>query len=206
MYKGITHPLAYWQTDSYIPLKNQICRVTDFPAYKIGDGVNTFNNLTFIFTWPSYVWFSSYETEISDTNKLTTFYAPQLLGGSFVQEGGWCDFSLVIIPANNANVKNAYVKFFNNTLLTISIPINNNTPIKITGSIKCIAFKAENCFYELKAEQGNSILTTSYGILSGVDWAINNKLIIQGEGVADGDIVSRSGNGILNIIPRYSNF
>jgi len=121
-----------------------------------------------------------------------------LFGGSFVQEGGWVDFEYVILPANNSNVKNAYVKVIATTILTVAIPINSAAGIVVRGKLKCIDFKNGILQYRVGVEG----TAPTVGTIAAVNWSVDNALYLSAQGIADKDVVFGGGEGRINIIAR----
>ncbi len=195
---GLQHPLYYWQASTFIPKLGQICQVIDYPIYKVGDGVNTWNNLQAIYPGKVSIWFSKWYGIHTLSSIVTQLDKTNLFGGSFVQEGGWVDFEYVILPANNSNVKNAYVKVIATTILTVAIPINSAAGIVVRGKLKCIDFKNGILQYRVGVEG----TAPTVGTIAAVNWSVDNALYLSAQGIADKDVVFGGGEGRINIIAR----
>lgn len=199
---GLSHPQAYWEANDIIPALGQMCIVTDLSQFKVGDGLNYFSLLPFQNLGEVNRWFSFWGPTRNNTNVLTTLWQTFLLAGTFGQQGAWAEFSFDLTPANNTNTKTAYIKFCNQHIIDVVIPINSAAPVTISGKIKCYDYAGQKVYYKAKSESNGVSINVSEGILSGIAFNANNKLICQVLCVANNDIISQGGEGKL--APMYS--
>lgn len=199
---GYSHPLSWWLANDIVLALGQRGEIVDLGWYKLGDGNNAFSGLTLLGLDNTNVWFSYWGPQKNKAALLTTLYHSTLIGGTLIQEGGFVEFEYIIIPANNSNVKNVYLKFATETLITVSVPINSSVPIIISGTIKLTDYAGLKGYFKLKAVS-NGTMQVSAGELTGINWNANNLLIIQGQGVANNDIVSQGGEGKICIVSRF---
>ncbi len=148
------------------------------------------------FTMPT-TWYSQYQKRFSEAGSLTTLYTNQLKTNSFIANGSYLTFNYQIQPANNANAKTVYVKFQNQVLISISVPINNNDIIYITGQLKMTDLKGELAIFNGSYYSASITATNFTGNLSGINFASDNLLILQALGIAYSDLVALNGDGII---------
>lgn len=197
---GLSHPLAWWLANTITPSLGQQCLVIDLGWQKVGDGVNTFNNLPFINLPPVNVWFSTWSNIPTKGTTVQDFEIKTLLGGTFVQEGGKCTFEFTATPASSANIKTIKIYFNTSLLITITIPTGTDASWNVKGFIKVIDLIGGKGFYSISV---NGAAPTT-GTLTGINWAANIIYQVTGSGTADADLTYNGGDGMILIMPRFS--
>lgn len=199
---GYSHPLSWWLANDIVLSQGQQGLVIDQGYYKVGDGVNKFSGLPYQGLWSLNRWFSTFYPIQNEAALESTLYSPQLVGGSFIMEADWASFKFMVTPANNSNSKTIKVLFNNSPLLTITVPINSAIPIFISGQLTCIEYKYGTIGYDIKYEStGNSPVIVS-GTLTGLTFSQTYKLLLQGQGVSNGDLTANRGSGIISTITK----
>jgi hypothetical protein len=194
---GLTHPLIWWLANDIVLAQGQQGVISDLGYFKIGDGNNPFSALPVQGVAPVSVWFSEFGILNNTSNTLDTIYDEWLIGGSMVQQGNWIDFCFDVVSAANSNTKNVFVKFSNQLLLNYSVPTGAQT-LKLVGKIKVLDYTLKKAFYSVTC--GSSIVS---GQLTGINWNVNNSLLLQFQGTANNDLIANGGEGKINIIPRF---
>jgi hypothetical protein len=192
---NLQHPLAWWLANNPILTVGQQGIVTDLSQYKIGDGVNNFSLLPFNNLGEVNSWFSFSGPTGNTGSILSTLWQTELFGGTFGQQGAWAEFSFDLTPASNINAKTAYLKLSNQHLINVIIPISSSAPVTISGKIKCYDYTGKKVYFKCKSESNGTAINVSEGILTGIDFTQNNKIICQVSGVSNNDVISQGGDG-----------
>lgn len=193
---NLSHTLTWWLANDPVLSSGQIGLVTDNGYTKIGDGVNKFSFLPFNTPDKYTPWFSNFFPIQSKGNLLSSLYDITLIGGSLGQEGCYFDFDFLIKTAANSNAKQFWVKFANQVLL-VSNPASvlNNSHIRVSGKVKIIDYTNKISIFKINWIDDSSSAFLTTGQLTGIDFRQNNKLLLQGQGVADGDVIAMDGEG-----------
>lgn len=191
---GTSHTLAWWLANDIILAAGQMGMVTDNGYYKVGDGVNKFSFLPFNTPDKITPWFSNFFPIQSKGSSLCSLYNITLIGGSLGQEGCYFDFDFLVNTAANGNTKDIYLKFANQPLFHKSAALNN-VNIQLKGKIKIIDYTNKKALFKVNYLDDTGAVSLVTGNLTGIDFTQNNKLLLQGQGVADYDVVALEGEG-----------
>ena len=145
-------------------------------------------------------WFSEYQQRYSATgNVLTTLYQEQLPAFTFYVIGSFFKFSYLINIVNYENTNDIYVMFSNQDILSIASA--QHGLYWITGTVKMLNLRGLKASYKIQYTYNNTITSPNYGILSNINFDLNQKLILQGQGTAFGDVTGYEGEGVTYSIP-----
>jgi len=191
------HPFAWWQSNNPILLKGQMGYITDMATHKIGDGCTTFALLPFGGIPLIGNWIAQFKPIQNSGNLLSTLYNNALIGGSLVALGNWADFEYIFTIANNSNAKTIWIKFANQIIYTLTGGIGplSNLTLRLKGKVTSIDYINKKISYWVEKLDNNGAVTLIYGVLSGIDLSQNNHLLLQGQGIADNDIIAEQGMG-----------
>lgn len=200
---GLSHPLSYWLANDLVLENGQKGLIEDLGWHKIGDGINAFSGLPVRGLNDINVWFSNWGPEQNKGDALCSIYHNTLIGGTLVQQGGWIEFNFELQVLNNTNSKNVLIKFSNQTLANIAIPITGAYKIPISGKIKLIDYTGQKAFYQVVMGNPDATYRIFSGTLLNINFAANNTLILQTQGAQSGDIIANGGDGKICVIARF---
>lgn len=149
-----------------------------------------------------FLWFSEYQERYSVNNTLTSLYQETLLANTFSGDGGSLKFKYIVDVTNNANAKTVYLKFDNQSMLSYSLAVSDASPFQVEGVIKITSLKAKIARYYITVLYKGTTSVYS-GTLNGVDFSVNQKLILQGQGVTTADITAVNGEGEIHAVSSF---
>lgn len=198
----LEHPLAWWLANDIVLDFGQRGIINDLGWYKVGDGNNPFSGLDLLGIDGINVWFSYCTPSINKGAALTTLFHATLIGGTLVEQNGWVEFNFTVKQSSNLNPKKAIVKFANQIIISVDLPAASVVPTIISGKIKVSDYSGEKAIYSALS-CSSFYVTATDGELDSINWAQNNVLLFQVQGVDNGDICSSGGDGKICIVSRF---